>query len=43
MSLKPTAPKGTRDFSSKVLSKRNYLKMVLQNHLKVITFRQHFR
>jgi len=38
MSLKPTAPKGTRDFSSKVLSKRNYLKMILQKAFESFAF-----
>jgi len=38
MSLKPTTPKGTRDFSSKVLSKRNYLKMILQKAFESFAF-----
>jgi len=38
MSLKPTTPKGTRDFSSEVLSKRNYLKMILQKAFESFAF-----
>jgi len=38
MSFKPTTPKGTRDFSSKVLSKRNYLKMILQKAFESFAF-----
>ncbi|MDG2371123.1 MAG: histidine--tRNA ligase [Flavobacteriaceae bacterium] len=38
MSLKPTTPKGTRDFSSEVLFKRNYLKMILQKAFESFAF-----
>ena len=38
MSLKPSTPKGTRDFSSKVLSKRNYLKNILQKAFESFAF-----
>ena len=38
MSSKPTTPKGTRDFSSEVLYKRNYLKMILQKSFESFAF-----
>ena len=38
MSIKPNTPKGTRDFSSKVLIKRTYLKKILQNAFESFAF-----
>ena len=38
MSLKSTPAKGTRDFSSKILFKRNYLKTILQNAFEIFSF-----
>lgn len=36
--MKPSIPKGTRDFSSTEVAKRNYLKNVLQNAFELIGF-----
>ena len=38
MSIKPNTPKGTRDFSSKVIIKRTYLKKILQNAFESFAF-----
>ncbi|MBN09313.1 MAG: histidine--tRNA ligase [Flavobacteriaceae bacterium] len=38
MSLKPSIPKGTRDFSAKELAKRNYLKIILKNAFESFAF-----
>ena len=38
MSSKPKIPKGTRDFSSEVLYKRNYLRMILQKGFESFAF-----
>ena len=38
MSIKPNTPKGTRDFSSKVLIKRTYLKKILQKAFESFAF-----
>ncbi|MBL30735.1 MAG: histidine--tRNA ligase [Flavobacteriaceae bacterium] len=38
MSIKPNTPKGTRDFSSKVLSKRNYLKDIITRAFESFAF-----
>ena len=38
MSIKPSTPKGTRDFSSEELSKRNYIKNILQKSFESIAF-----
>ena len=34
MAIKPSTPKGTRDFSSVDIAKRNYLKNILQSTLR---------
>lgn len=38
MSIKPSTPKGTRDFSSEELSKRNYIKNILQKSFESFGF-----
>ena len=38
MSIKPSTPKGTRDFSSEELSKRNYIKNILQKSFESFAF-----
>ena len=38
MAIKPTTPKGTRDFSSKTLAKRSYIKDILQNAFECYGF-----
>ena len=38
MSLNPNTPKGTRDYSSEVLLKRNYLKKILQKAFESFAF-----
>jgi len=38
MSINPNTPKGTRDYSSEVLSKRNYLKKILQKVFESFAF-----
>ena len=38
MPIKPTTPKGTRDFSSKEVARRNYLKQVLQQVFETFGF-----
>ena len=38
MSIKPSTPKGTRDFTSEELSKRNYIKNILQKSFESFAF-----
>ena len=38
MAIKPSTPKGTRDFSSQDIAKRNYLKNILQSNFEEYGF-----
>ena len=38
MAIKPSTPKGTRDFSATEIAKRNYIRTIIQNNFEYFGF-----